>query len=152
MVMSLARAEAGTTLEKEISLTALAGFLGASNPSSPETYDLIDRALSANDPRVAEWIGRVAPRLRQAVQIIESIFDPDTIVFGGEAPKDLLERLVPALDPLLPSVADRGDRSLPRLLIGDTDRWAVALGAASEPISREFDPRLAAMLKAAVRK
>jgi predicted NBD/HSP70 family sugar kinase len=147
MVMSLTETEAGPTLEREISLTALAGFLGATNPSSPETYDLIERALSANDPRIDEWIKRVAPRLRQAVQIIESIFDPDTVIFGGEVPKQLLARLIPALDPLFPSVADRGDRSLPRLLTGDADRWAVALGAASEPISREFDPRLAAMLK-----
>jgi predicted NBD/HSP70 family sugar kinase len=147
MVMSLTGTDAGPTLEREISLTALAGFLGATNPSSPETYELIERALSADDPRIDEWIRRVAPRLRQAVQIIESIFDPDTVIFGGEVPKQLLARLIPALDPLFPSVADRGDRALPRLLTGDADRWAVALGAASEPISREFDPRLAAMLK-----
>jgi len=147
MIMSLARGEAGPTLEQEISLTALAGFLGASNPSSSETYELIERALAARDPRIQEWIGRVAPRLRQAVQIIESMFDPDTIIFGGEVPKDLLERLIPALHPLFPSVADRAARPLPRLMTGDADRWAVALGAASEPISREFDPRLAAMLK-----
>ncbi|HVZ14496.1 MAG TPA: ROK family transcriptional regulator [Bauldia sp.] len=147
MIMSVAKADAGPTLEREISLTALAGFLGASNPSSPETYELIEQALRRNDPRIAEWIGRVAPRVRQAVQIIESIFDPETIIFGGEVPRDLLERLISALEPLFPSVADRSDRTLPRLLTGDTDRWAVALGAASEPISREFDPRLAAMLK-----
>ncbi len=147
MIMSLTQGDAGPALEREISLTALAGFLGAVNPSSSETYDLIERALATNDPRIAEWIERVAPRLRQAVQIIESMFDPDTIIFGGELPKGLLERLTPALDPLFPSIADRPDRSLPRLLIGDADRWAVALGAASEPISREFDPRLAAMLK-----
>jgi predicted NBD/HSP70 family sugar kinase len=147
MIMHLTDGGAGSTLEQEISLTALAGFLGASNPSSPETYDLIERALSTRDPRIGEWIERVAPRLRQAVQIIESMFDPDTIIFGGEVPKDLLQRLIPALDPLFPSLANRPDRSLPRLLTGDADRWAVALGAASEPISREFDPRLAAMLK-----
>jgi predicted NBD/HSP70 family sugar kinase len=109
---------------------------------------VIERALETGDPRIGEWIGRVAPRLRQAVQIIESAFDPDTIVFGGELPKALLEQLVTGLAPLLPSLADHAGRSLPRVLIGDADRWAVALGAAVEPISREFDPRLAAMLKA----
>lgn len=148
MIMSLSQADAGLTLERETSLTALAGFLGAANPSSVETYELIERALGRNDARIAEWIGRVAPRFRQAVQIVESIFDPDTIVFGGEVPKALLERLIPALEPLFPSVADRPGRQLPRLMAGDADRWAVALGAAAEPISREFDPRLAAMLKA----
>ncbi len=147
MVMSLTRNTAGQTLEGETSLTALAGFLGASNPSSLETYELIERALADNDPRIGGWIERVAPRLRQAVQIIESVFDPDTIIFGGELPKDLLDRLIPALEPLFGSVANRPGRVLPRLLSGEADRWAVALGAASEPISREFDPRLAAMLK-----
>ena len=58
------------------------------------------------------------------------------------------KKLVPALDPLFTSVAARPDRALPRLMIGDANRWAVAMGAAAEPISRAFDPRLAAMLKA----
>ncbi len=148
VIVSLAGSDAGATLEGETSLTALAGFLGASNPSSVETYELIERALGAGDPRIGAWIARVAPRLRQAVQIIESMFDPDTIILGGEAPRPLLEQLIPALAPLFPSVADRPGRTLPRLLAGDADRWAVALGAATEPIVREFDPRLAAMLKA----
>jgi predicted NBD/HSP70 family sugar kinase len=138
----------GRSLEAQASLASLAVHLGAPGGSAPETFELIERALSGNDPRIDGWIAEVAPRLRQAVQIIESAFDPDTIVFGGELPKTLLARLVPALEPLLPSVADYPDRPLPRLLIGEADRWAVALGAATEPISREFDPRLAAMLKA----
>ncbi len=52
--------------------------------------------------------------------------------------------------PLLPSIADRRDRSLPRLQIGFTDPWAVAIGAAAEPISRTFDPRFSAILKTRV--
>ena len=89
----------------------------------------------------------MAPKLRHAVQMVESAFDPDTIIFGGEVPHRLLERLVSALEPLLPSVAAHNDRAMPRLMTGDANRWAVALGAAAEPISRAFDPRLAAMLK-----
>lgn len=138
----------GRSLEDQASLASLLVHLGAPSGSAPETFELIERALAANDPRIETWIAKVAPRLRQAVQIIESAFDPDTIVFGGELPKALLARLVPAIEPLLTSVADHADRRHPRLLIGEADRWAVALGAATEPISREFDPRLAAMLKA----
>ena len=138
----------GQSLEQHASLASLAAYLGAPGGSAPETFERIERALSEDDGRIGGWIAKVAPRLRQAVQIIESAFDPDTIVFGGELPKALLARLVPALEPLLTSVSDHADRRYPRLLIGDADRWAVALGAATEPISREFDPRLAAMLKA----
>lgn len=135
------------SFEEEASMASLAASLGVPGRSAPETFDLIERALAGGDPRIGHWIKAVAPKVRQAVQIIESAFDPDTIVFGGEVPKGLLERLVAALEPLLPSVASRSDRHLPRLTIGDANRWAVALGAAAEPISREFDPRLAAMLK-----
>jgi predicted NBD/HSP70 family sugar kinase len=138
----------GRSLEQEASLASLTAFLDAPGASSPETFGLIERAIEARDPRIDAWVARVAPRLRQAVQIIESAFDPDTIVFGGELPKALLARLVAALEPLLMSVADHADRTLPRVTIGEADRWAVALGAATEPISREFDPRLAALLKA----
>ena len=138
----------GRSLEQEASLASLTAFLDAPGASSPETFGLIERAIEARDPRIDAWVARVAPRLRQAVQIIESAFDPDTIVFGGELPKALLARLVAALEPLLMSVADHTDRTLPRVTIGEADRWAVALGAATEPISREFDPRLAALLKA----
>ena len=35
------------------------------------------------------------------------------------------------------------------LAIGTADRWAVALGAGTEPISRQFDPRFSAILKSA---
>jgi len=147
MVMSLAQSDPGPTLEQEASLASLAALLGAADPSSQETYELIQSALGNKDARIETWIARVAPRLKQGLQIIESIFDPDTVIIGGEVPKALLEKLLPALSPPFPTIADRPTRPLPRILIGETDRWAVALGAASEPISREFDPRFAAMLK-----
>jgi len=146
MILSLAGGN--RSLEQDASLASLAAFLDAPGGSSPETFGLIERAIETNDPRISTWIERVAPSLRQAVQIIESTLDPDTIVFGGELPKALLSQLVPGLEPLLTSVADHAERTLPRLLIGEADRWSVALGAATEPISREFDPRLAALLKA----
>ena len=149
MVLSLGPdGKTGKTLEEEASLASLAAYLGAEGRSAPEIFDLVAEALATNDPRIGKWIETVAPKLRQVVQVIESAFDPDTVIFGGEVPHGLLEKLVPALDPLFTSVATRPDRALPRLMIGDANRWAVALGAAAEPISRAFDPRLAAMLKA----
>lgn len=59
----------------------------------------------------------------------------------------LARRLIEAMQPLLPSIAERRDRPLPRLQLGMTDPWSVALGAAAEPISRAFDPRFSALLK-----
>ena len=56
-------------------------------------------------------------------------------------------KMVPLLILLLPSIAERRTRALPRLQLGFTDPWAVAIGAAAEPISRTFDPRFSAILK-----
>jgi len=36
---------------------------------------------------------------------------------------------------------------LPRLQLGTTDPWSIALGAAAAPISRAFDPLFSAILK-----
>ncbi|NUS70583.1 MAG: ROK family transcriptional regulator, partial [Ensifer adhaerens] len=65
----------------------------------------------------------------------------------GGLPPGLARLLADAMMPLLPSIADRRDRTLPRLQVGFTDPWAVAIGAAAEPISRTFDPRFSAILK-----
>jgi hypothetical protein len=45
-------------------------------------------------------------------------------------------------------VPDRRERQRPRLTLGATGLWSAALGAAMQPISRTFDPRFAAILKA----
>jgi hypothetical protein len=81
------------------------------------------------------------------VHLIETIFDPQTVILCGGAPEALATRLIAAMQPLLPSNADRRTRHLPRLQLGITDPWSVALGAAAEPISRAFDPRFSAILK-----
>ncbi|MCE7030175.1 hypothetical protein [Jiella avicenniae] len=79
------------------------------------------------------------------VQILETLLDPDTIVFGGAIPSSLLDALCERMLPLLPSHADRPARELPRLTIGGADPWMVAAGAAAEPIARTFDPRFSAI-------
>ena len=58
-----------------------------------------------------------------------------------------MARIVQLVEPLLPSVADRVSRSLPRLTFGSADLWTVALGAAIQPIHRTFDPQFRAILK-----
>ena len=81
------------------------------------------------------------------MHLIETVFDPQTVILCGGAPAALATRLIDAMQPLLPSNADRADRPLPRLQLGMTDPWAVARGAAAEPIGHAFDPRFSAILK-----
>ena len=137
-----------TPVEHDASLASLARALNVP-AGEPDTFDAIEAALLAEDPRLAGWVNVAAQQLRRTVQIVESLFDPETVIIGGEAPIDLLTQLYKKMMPLLPSVSDRPNRTRPRLVVGTADRWAVALGAGTEPISRAFDPRFSAILKSA---
>ena len=68
------------------------------------------------------WIVDVAPLFRAALVTIENLFDPETIVVGGLAPKRLLERLVDAAAPLPNSIAARSDRRAPRVTLSPSGR------------------------------
>jgi predicted NBD/HSP70 family sugar kinase len=137
-----------TPVEHDASLASLARALDVP-AGEPDMFDAIEAALAAEDPRLAHWTEVAAQQLRRTVQIVESLFDPETVIIGGEAPIGLLTQLHRKMMPLLPSVSDRPNRTRPRLVIGTADRWAVALGAGTEPISRAFDPRFSAILKSA---
>jgi predicted NBD/HSP70 family sugar kinase len=135
-----------TQLEHRASLASLYDHLGV-DPMAPDIYSLINDRAAADDPDILAWIESAAIDLRWSVQLIETIFDPQTVILCGGAPVALATRLIAAMQPLLPSNADRPDRLLPRLQLGMTDPWAVARGAAAEPIGHAFDPRFQAILK-----
>ena len=135
-----------TPLEHRASLASLHQHMGL-DPADAHLFERMDEFASAGDPRFLGWIEAAAPDLRWSVHLIETIFDPQTVILASGAPPSLSRRLFDAMHPLLPSIADRQNRALPRLQLGIADPWAIALGAAAEPISRAFDPRLSAMLK-----
>jgi predicted NBD/HSP70 family sugar kinase len=118
------------------------------DPSEPELFAMITDAILRGGPKLEQWMDSVAERLRRTVQILESIFDPQTIILCGGAPRVLIDRLVEKIEPLLPSIAERSRRyPEARLQAGLADPWSAALGAAAEPIARTFDPRFSAILK-----
>jgi len=133
-------------LEHGASLASLARLLHVP-PGDPGLFDAIGAALKRGGPDLEGWIDGAALQLRRAVQIVETLFDPQTVILGGEAPQALLRRLAERIEPLLPSIAARPARQHARLILGGGNRWAVAIGAATEPISRAFDPRFSALLK-----
>ncbi|PZM11488.1 ROK family transcriptional regulator [Rhizobium tubonense] len=133
-------------LEHRASLASLYQHMGL-DPADPALHTKLAAAALSSEPSLAGWIELAAGDLRWSVQIIETIFDPETVIICGSAPEPLARRLMQAMDPLLPSIAERRTRRLPRVQLGMTDPWAVALGAAAEPISRAFDPRFSAILK-----
>ncbi|MDI6837445.1 ROK family transcriptional regulator [Ciceribacter thiooxidans] len=135
-----------TPLEHHASLASLYQYLKI-DPGALDSQEKMAQLASSDDPRIGRWVEAAAADLRWSVHLIETIFDPQTVILCGGTPPTLAGRLIEAMQPLLPSIADRGERTLPRLQLGMTDPWAVALGAAAEPISRAFDPRFSAILK-----
>lgn len=140
-----------TPLEHRASLASLYQHLRI-DPAEAHVYEKIAGLADNDDPRILAWIGEAASDLRWSVHLIETVFDPQTVILCGGSPAPLARRLIGAIEPLLPSNADRQGRTLPRLQVGMTDPWSVALGAAAEPISRAFDPRFSAILKGELRR
>ncbi|RVC72239.1 ROK family protein, partial [Mesorhizobium sp. M2A.F.Ca.ET.046.02.1.1] len=136
-----------TPLEHRASLASLYQHLGL-DPAERGLYEKLGALALAQDARVMSWVERAASDLRWSVHLIETIFDPQTVILTSTAPEALARLLHQAMHPLLPSIADQPARRLPRLQLGTTDPWAIAVGAAAEPISRAFDPRFSAILKA----
>ncbi|MDL2406999.1 ROK family transcriptional regulator [Rhizobium calliandrae] len=135
-----------TPLEHRASLASLYQYLSL-DPADPNLYVKIHDLVSTEDRRIVEWVETAAADLRWSVHLIETVFDPQTVILCGSAPRILVDRLLVTMGPLLPSLAERPDRTVPRLQVGMADPWSVALGAAAGPISLEFDPRYAAILK-----
>jgi predicted NBD/HSP70 family sugar kinase len=134
------------TLEHYVSVLAVCRTLGL-DPGMSGLFARLDALLAQRDKTLLKWSAEAGQHLRQAIQIIEAMFDPQTVVLGGQLPPDLLHDIARHVDPLQPSVADRPGRNLPRLTLGTADLWAVAQGAAMAPISRTFDPQFRAILK-----
>lgn len=146
VVSAAARSGNPEAIEHYASLLALCRHLDV-DPRRAGLLEHLQGLYEADDKRIRPWIAQAARHLRHAVQTLESLFDPETIIIGGQMPPGVLAALVASLEPLLPSVAHRRDRRRPRLTLGATGLWSAALGAAMQPISRTFDPQFGAILK-----
>lgn len=91
------------------------------------------------------WLAEAAPLLRVAIATIENLFDPETIILGGLAPDSVLKDLIAAAAPLHHSVAERRDRTQPRLMRSAQGEDAVLRGAAALAVSGLLSPRFGAM-------
>ncbi len=133
-------------LERYLSLRAAYEYLKFPDPdhAAPE---MLSALLAQGDRRIRRWVDSVIPQMRRAVNILESMLDPDAIVLGGFLPLPILKMLYEGLEPLPPSVGARRARSAPRLLLGAAGRETSALGAAALPIFDEINPHFDVLLK-----
>ncbi|MEO5757082.1 MAG: ROK family transcriptional regulator [Mesorhizobium sp.] len=89
----------------------------------------------------AAWVSEVAPIFHNAIAIIENLFDPETVILGGLASIDLLERLAGSAAHLHNSVSARNDRTTPRVVVARGGQHSVMRGAAALAVSGVLSPR-----------
>ena len=133
-------------LERYVSLRAAYETLGI------ETFDRntpeeLGRRLEAGDADVEAWLRSTLDPMRRAINMMESMLDPETIILGGVMTEPLLHWIADRLSPLSVSVSDHPDRPLPRLIVGTAGPDTPALGAAALPIFDELNPQLNLLLK-----
>lgn len=131
-------------LERYISIAALLEHLGHPAEQDLAAWDMNDQELNEG---VDTWLDEAAPALKQAINILESLLDPQTILISGFLPEAILLRLIARLEPLSRSISSRSDREYPRIQMGTAGHDAVALGAAALMILAEISPDYEALLK-----
>ncbi|RWN53764.1 ROK family transcriptional regulator [Mesorhizobium sp.] len=98
-------------------------------------------ALQRRNISDANWVDEVGPIFRNAITIVENLFDPETIILGGLASTDLLERLAGSVARLANSISARSDRTAPRVTVARGGQHAVLRGAAALAVSGVLSPR-----------
>ncbi|TPM36653.1 ROK family transcriptional regulator [Mesorhizobium sp. B2-3-5] len=96
----------------------------------------------------ADWVAEVAPIFHNAIAVIENLFDPETVILGGLASPDLLERLAGSTGALHNSVSARKDRTTPRVMVARGGQHSVLRGAAALAVSGVLSPRFGQMFAA----
>ena len=98
-------------------------------------------------PKLDQWLGDAGQHLATAVNIFETLMDPETIIVAGRTTGLIIEKLIQSVAPLPVSVAARPTRGLPRLIAGTVGPIATAQGAAAIPIFQELNPALEGLMK-----
>jgi predicted NBD/HSP70 family sugar kinase len=125
-------------LERYVSLDSAFLFL-ASRRRPISSLAQFRREIGPDDPDMRLWMESVAGPLRTGINALENLFDPELIVFGGDAPEWLIDGLIAAAQPLLPSV--RAQTGIGRRLQrAATQQDMAALGAATVVLFDTLNP------------
>jgi predicted NBD/HSP70 family sugar kinase len=106
-------------------------------------YELCDLGAQATPNHLLElspetldqWLAQAVPATRQAINIVECMFDAQAVILGGMIPDIILQKLVSLLPPYHQSVRSKLPNEL-RVRVGKTGSDSAALGAAALPIMR----------------
>ncbi len=128
-------------LENVVSRLALREHMEQAGTKIDESSDL-QMLFSAGQTDLIAWLDQAAMAMSQAVLILENLFDPQSIILGGAMPDEVLDYIISKIDPPDRSVANRPNRSHPRLLRGGSGRMTATRGAAALVINQTFTPHI----------
>ena len=135
-------------LERYASLSAAQSALtGDAEGRTPVDVVRIATAFHEKDPRLQQWIDECAGPLRNAIMMVENLFDPEAVVIGGMMPEPMLDALLSAIEPLPPSVSSRANGAKRRLLKSTAGLNTQALGAAALVIFHTMTPDFSLLMK-----
>ncbi len=133
-------------LERYVSLQAMYDALGIRNPTN-ESIQVVENLFLEKDPRILQWLDEAAPRLRQAINILESILDASVIIVGGCLSRSILGSLISRIAPLHRSVTSNDTLLGNRVIIGSSGLDTTALGAAALAVFAQIGPQVDTLLK-----
>nr|WP_321454643.1 ROK family transcriptional regulator [uncultured Cohaesibacter sp.] len=140
MAHSMGSKDGSATLEHTASLASLCNAMGW-NPSDDDLFEQIETALQSQNQQLFDWLQAAASHLCWAALSINLLFAPEAIILCATAPKQLISLLVSKIN------IEMKKQGGSALIVGTSDLWTVAIGAAAEPISNSFSPRHAALVK-----
>lgn len=128
-------------LEQYVSLYSAAETIcGPERTPDEVPVEEVVQYVRNRDPRILAWQQEAGQYLRIAIRNIEAVFDPDTVVIGGGLPQEMMDGLIAAASPLLPSMMHRRASTLPRLIPAEHASERPALGAAALPMTLLLQP------------
>ncbi|GAC21188.1 hypothetical protein GARC_4246 [Paraglaciecola arctica BSs20135] len=122
-------------LNEFVSLDALRKLAKQPDMDIQSLYSLAEHNPGAID----RWLEIAAEPMRIAIHMLESVLNCQTIIFGGDIAPELLDLLIAKLRPLIPSIAQFGDRDVPRIIKTPNVNDISLSGVATLPLHSALD-------------
>ncbi|WP_052245416.1 ROK family transcriptional regulator [Halocynthiibacter namhaensis] len=111
------------------------------NDISAQTTEALEAHFQSETPALMAWIDQARLALAEATNLIENLYDPETIVLCGAMPAVIFAALVQDLSLSPHSVSVRPDRTIDRVVQGSSGPMTAALGSAALVLNDEFTPK-----------
>lgn len=96
--------------------------------------------LAKQPDKLTPWLEQATEPLRVAIHTLESLFNCQAIIIGGEVSTWFLDKLISRLRPLIPSISQFGSRDVPRLIKTPQVERIALHGLAALPLHHAIRP------------